>query len=136
MFNHANAKLPGGVDRWLRRLIVTPDMHRVHHSTLRAETSSNFGFNLPWWDHLFGTYRAQPARGHAGVTIGVDAFRSAAELRLDRLLAQPFRDTPGSYPLGRGPGASRPLRHPARKDRVHAAHPVGKGGGAGLQDVG
>jgi sterol desaturase/sphingolipid hydroxylase (fatty acid hydroxylase superfamily) len=101
MFNHANGRLPEWVDGWLRWLVVTPDMHRVHHSVAYNESSSNFGFNLPYWDRLFGTYRAQPAAGHAGMTIGVDAFRSPEELRLDRLLAQPFRDTPGAYPINR-----------------------------------
>jgi sterol desaturase/sphingolipid hydroxylase (fatty acid hydroxylase superfamily) len=64
LFNHSNIRLPAGVDRLLRLVVVTPDMHRVHHSAIRAETDSNFGFNLPWWDRLFGTYRAQPALGH------------------------------------------------------------------------
>ena len=99
MFNHANASLPARVDRWVRLLVVTPDVHRVHHSVRYEESSSNFGFNLPWWDRLFGTYRAQPAAGHEAMTIGVDAFRSAGELRLDRLLLQPLRDTPGRYPI-------------------------------------
>jgi len=99
LFNHANASLPGAVDRRLRWFVVTPDMHRVHHSVLYRESASNFGFNLPWWDRLFGTYRAQPAAGHDAMTIGVDAFRSAADLRLDRLLAQPLRETPGGYPI-------------------------------------
>jgi sterol desaturase/sphingolipid hydroxylase (fatty acid hydroxylase superfamily) len=90
MFNHANARLPESVDRWLRRLVVTPDMHRVHHSLVRRETNSNFGFNLPYWDRLFGTYRAQPAHGHAGMTIGLEAFRDPKEVRLDRMLLQPF----------------------------------------------
>ena len=71
---------------------MTPDMHRVHHSTLRAETDSNYGFNLPWSDRLFGTYRAQPAAGHDGMTIGLDIFRDPRELRLDRMLAQPLRE--------------------------------------------
>jgi len=101
MFNHANGRLPLGVDRWLRWLVVTPDMHRVHHSVRHDETNSNFGFNLPWWDRLFGTYRAQPAAGHAGMTIGLDAFRTPADLRLDRLLLQPLRDTAGGYATGR-----------------------------------
>jgi len=101
MFNHANASLPRAADRWLRWLLVTPDMHRVHHSVLYDETSSNFGFNLPWWDRLFGTYRREPRRGHDAMTLGVDAFRSAEDLRLDRLLIQPFRDTPGQYPINR-----------------------------------
>lgn len=95
MFNHANARLPGVVDRWLRWLVVTPDMHRVHHSIVRDETNSNFGFNLPCWDCLFGTYRAQPARGHAGMTVGLEAFRDATHLRLDRLLLQPVSGGPG-----------------------------------------
>ena len=69
-------------------------MHRVHHSILRRETDSNFGFNLPWWDRLFGTYRAQPEAGHDGMTIGIPAFRDPAELRIDRLLTQPFRNDP------------------------------------------
>src|SRR5574340_362534 len=88
MFNHANASLPASAERWVRRLVVTPDMHRVHHSVAYDESSSNFGFNLPWWDRLFGTYRAQPALGHDAMTIGVDAFRSAEDLRLDQLLVQ------------------------------------------------
>ena len=103
MFNHANARLPVVLDRWLRLLLVTPDMHRVHHSVVYNEANSNFGFNLPWWDRLFGTYRAQPAAGHEAMTIGVDAFRTPADLRLDRLLVQPFRNTPGGYALNRRP---------------------------------
>ena len=63
MFNHSNVRMPAAVDRIVRLLVVTPDMHRVHHSIVRTETNSNFGFNFPWWDRLFGTYRAQPARG-------------------------------------------------------------------------
>lgn len=90
MFNHANARLPVRLDRWLRRIVVTPDMHRVHHSIIRKETDSNFGFNLPWWDHLFGTYRDQPDEGHLGMTIGLERFRTARDLRVDRLLIQPF----------------------------------------------
>ena len=101
VFNHANARLPERLDRVLRRLVVTPDMHRVHHSIEYDESSSNFGFNLPWWDRLFGTYRAQPRLGHEAMTLGVDAFRSAQDLRLDRLLVQPLRDTPGQYPINR-----------------------------------
>jgi sterol desaturase/sphingolipid hydroxylase (fatty acid hydroxylase superfamily) len=101
MFNHANASVPERIERCLRWLIVTPDVHRVHHSVQYEESSSNFGFNLPWWDRLFGTYRAQPNMGHAAMTIGVDAFRSPDDLRLDRLLIQPLRDTPGQYPINR-----------------------------------
>lgn len=92
MFNHANLRLPERIDRGLRWLVVTPDMHRVHHSIVRQETDSNFGFNLPWWDRLFGTYRAQPAAGHEAMTIGIDRFRKPREQRLDRMLTQPFRD--------------------------------------------
>jgi sterol desaturase/sphingolipid hydroxylase (fatty acid hydroxylase superfamily) len=91
MFNHSNAAMPAWLDRLVRLVVVTPDMHRVHHSAVRAETDSNFGFNVPWWDWLFGTYRAEPAAGHDGVTIGLPIFRDPRELRLDRLLTQPFR---------------------------------------------
>jgi sterol desaturase/sphingolipid hydroxylase (fatty acid hydroxylase superfamily) len=107
MFNHANARLPLGLDRLLRWIVVTPDMHRVHHSAVYNETNSNFGFNLPWWDRLFGTYRAQPAAGHEAMTIGVDAFRTREDLRLDRLLVQPFRESPGGYSINRRPEPQR-----------------------------
>ncbi|HEX7063241.1 MAG TPA: sterol desaturase family protein, partial [Woeseiaceae bacterium] len=82
LFNHGNVRLPERLDRVLRLFLVTPDMHRVHHSIVRRETDSNFGFNLPWWDRLLGTYRAQPAAGHLGMTIGIEQFREARELRL------------------------------------------------------
>jgi len=101
MFNHGNVRLPAGLDRVLRWLVVTPEMHRVHHSILSRETNSNFGFNFPWWDRLFGTYRAQPQAGHEGMTIGIEQFRDPHELRLDRMLSQPFRDDDRTYPLGR-----------------------------------
>jgi len=101
MFNHGNVAIPLKVDRILRWFIVTPDMHRVHHSIIVRETDSNFGFNLPWWDRLFGTYRDQPAAGHDGMTIGIEQFREEAEQRLDRMLTQPFREDAGHYPLGR-----------------------------------
>jgi len=94
MFNHANVRLPALAERVLRWLVVTPDLHRVHHSVLRHETDSNFGFNLPWWDRLFGTYRPDPEAGHQGMTLGLDEFRDPKELRLDRLLTQPFRNDP------------------------------------------
>ncbi|MDI5985910.1 sterol desaturase family protein [Halomonas sp. M4R5S39] len=90
MFNHGNVRLPTRLDRWLRLFVVTPEMHRVHHSIVRRETDSNFGFNLPWWDRLFGTYRDQPAAGHLGMTLGIEDFREARDLRLDRMLIQPF----------------------------------------------
>jgi sterol desaturase/sphingolipid hydroxylase (fatty acid hydroxylase superfamily) len=92
MFNHANIAMPPRFDRVLRLIVVTPDMHRVHHSIVRTETDSNFGFNLPWWDRLFGTYRPKPAAGHDAMTIGLPIFRDPHELRLDRLLTQPFRN--------------------------------------------
>jgi sterol desaturase/sphingolipid hydroxylase (fatty acid hydroxylase superfamily) len=91
IFNHANVRLPASVDRLVRWLVVTPDMHRVHHSVLTPETNSNFGFNLPWWDRLFGTYRDQPTDGHEAMTVGVAELRHPSELRLDRMLTQPFR---------------------------------------------
>jgi sterol desaturase/sphingolipid hydroxylase (fatty acid hydroxylase superfamily) len=101
MFSHGNVRIPPMMERWLRWIVVTPEMHRVHHSINFNETSSNFGFNASWWDHLFGTYRAQPALGHIGMTIGVDAFRTADDLRIDRLLIQPLLDNPGAYPINR-----------------------------------
>jgi sterol desaturase/sphingolipid hydroxylase (fatty acid hydroxylase superfamily) len=101
MFNHSNIRIPFAFDRLLRWLVVTPDMHRVHHSIVSRETNSNFGFNLPWWDRLFGTYRAQPASGHDAMTIGIEQFREPRELGLDRMLLQPFQGDAGGYPLGR-----------------------------------
>jgi len=101
MFNHGNVFLPARLDRVLRGFVVTPDMHRVHHSVVPNETNSNFGFNLPWWDRLLGTYRAQPAAGHEGMTIGLDVFRDPKELRLDRMLLQPFIGPVGPYPINR-----------------------------------
>ncbi len=91
LFNHANIRLNPRLERVLRWIIVTPDMHRVHHSVERAETDSNFGFNLPWWDRLFGTYVPKPAAGFDQMTIGLHAFRDPVEQRLDRLVTQPFR---------------------------------------------
>ena len=100
MFNHANVDIPIAVDRWLRWLLVTPDMHRVHHSVTPRETNSNFGFNLPWWDRLFGTYRAQPEKGHTEMVIGLDRFRTVRDQRLDSMLVQPFVGDAGTYPIG------------------------------------
>lgn len=91
LFNHGNIRLPVGVDRVLRLIVVTPDMHRVHHSTNPREANSNFGFNLPWWDRLLGTYIDAPGRGHQGMQIGTDRFRTRRDLWLDKLLTQPFR---------------------------------------------
>ncbi len=100
MFNHGNVRLPERLDGLLRWIVVTPDMHRVHHSVVPRETNSNFGFNVPWWDRLFGTYRAQPAAGHQAMTIGIAQFRDPRELRLDRMLLQPLRGDVRNYPLG------------------------------------
>jgi len=100
MFNHSNVHIPERLDGVVRWFVVTPDMHRVHHSIVARETNSNFGFNLPWWDRLFGTYRAQPAAGHEAMKIGIEQFRDPRELRLDRMLLQPFRGDAGRYPLG------------------------------------
>lgn len=91
LFSHSNTRLPLALDRVLRLLLVTPDMHRVHHSVVPRETHSNFGFCLPWWDRLFGTYNDQPQAGHDAMSIGIPAFRAEEELRLDRMLLQPLR---------------------------------------------
>jgi sterol desaturase/sphingolipid hydroxylase (fatty acid hydroxylase superfamily) len=101
MFNHSNVRMPAWVDGVLRWVVVTPDMHRVHHSIVARETNSNFGFNLPWWDRLFGTYRAQPTAGHDAMIIGIEQFREPREQHLDRMLTQPFREDDRSYALGR-----------------------------------
>jgi sterol desaturase/sphingolipid hydroxylase (fatty acid hydroxylase superfamily) len=91
LFNHANVSLPAGADRVLRALLVTPDMHRVHHSILRRETDSNYGFNLSLWDRVFKTYVAQPAQGHDGMTIGIPDFRDLRQVDgLPGMLALPF----------------------------------------------
>ncbi len=91
MFNHSNVSLPKGLDRVLRWIVVTPDMHRVHHSVEDDETNSNFGFNLPWWDRLFGTYRAQPRAGHDDMIIGINTFRDTGHCTwLWGILALPF----------------------------------------------
>ena len=90
LFSHGNIRLPVGVDRLLRWVLVTPDMHRVHHSIVRSETDSNYGFNLSLWDRLFGTYRAHPAAGHQAMTIGLATFRRPGEQRLAQLLLQPL----------------------------------------------
>ncbi|MFW3615406.1 sterol desaturase family protein [Billgrantia antri] len=102
MFNHGNVRLPERLDRRLRLIVVTPDMHRVHHSIVRCETDSNFGFNLPWWDRLFGTYRDQPDAGHLNMTIGIAEFRDPRELRLDRMLIQPLLSPKSSSAIQSG----------------------------------
>lgn len=104
IFNHANVGLPKGLDRVLRSIVVTLDMHRVHHSVVPAETNSNFGFNVPWWDRLLGTYRAQPKAGHEGVTIGIEQFRTPRDLWLHRTRIQPLRGFTSGGALDTHPG--------------------------------
>ena len=104
IFNHGNVVLPSRLDRLLRLVVVTPDMHRVHHSVVPDETNSNFGFSLPWWDRLLGTYREQPAAGHADMTIGLEQFREPRLQWLWHLLVLPFTGAGGAYPLGRRHG--------------------------------
>ncbi|WP_447601350.1 sterol desaturase family protein [Nitrospira sp. Nam80] len=99
MFNHSNVWIPAAVERVLRRILVTPDMHRIHHSIVPHETNSNFGFNVPWWDWMFGTYREEPGQGQVGMTIGLDQFRDPRRLSLAGILALPFRTAPGPYPV-------------------------------------
>jgi sterol desaturase/sphingolipid hydroxylase (fatty acid hydroxylase superfamily) len=102
MFNHANVRLPLVLDRFLRLFIVTPDMHRVHHSVEDDETNSNFGFNLPWWDRLFGTYRDQPRAGHEAMTIGIRTFRDPGQCAgLAGMLAMPFVGEVRDYAINR-----------------------------------
>ncbi|MBI4400829.1 MAG: sterol desaturase family protein [Nitrospirae bacterium] len=101
MFNHGNVWMPPAADRFLRWVVVTPDMHRVHHSILPRETNTNFGFNLPWWDRLLGTYRGEPAHGQEGMALGLEQFRDPARLTLVGMLVLPFVGATGRYPLSR-----------------------------------
>jgi sterol desaturase/sphingolipid hydroxylase (fatty acid hydroxylase superfamily) len=102
MFNHGNIGLPATLDRVLRRVMVTPDMHRIHHSIEDDETNSNFGFNLPWWDRLFGTYRDQPRAGQLGMAIGIRDHADPREVsRLDGMLLLPFRGEIKDYAINR-----------------------------------
>jgi sterol desaturase/sphingolipid hydroxylase (fatty acid hydroxylase superfamily) len=124
LFNHGNVRLPARLDRLLRAVVVTPEMHRVHHSAIPAETNSNFGFNLPWWDYLLGTYRDQPALGHEGMTIGLSEFPD--ERRADRLhwmLLLPF------LPVGNTPAAgnARGRDRTAEEIEEPATHAPGSG---------
>jgi sterol desaturase/sphingolipid hydroxylase (fatty acid hydroxylase superfamily) len=122
LFNHANVRIPPAVDRVLRWFIVTPDMHRIHHSVHRAETDSNFGFALPWWDRLFGTYRAEPAAGHEQMTLGIGQFSEQRDFWLDRLLLNPFLDDCGSQIANRGEEADGYLidaHNQASEGRTH-----------------
>ena len=99
MFNHSNVYIAERIDRMLRWVTVTPDMHRIHHSIERIETNSNFGFNLSWWDRILGTYRKAPAAGQRAMVIGIEQFRAPREAWLDRMLLQPFRGEPVGYPF-------------------------------------
>lgn len=102
MFNHGNVRLPKGLDRVLRWFLVTPDMHRVHHSVEDNEANSNFGFSLPWWDRLFGTYRDQPRAGHEGMTIGIHKYRDPKQVsQLPGMLALPFIGKISGYAINR-----------------------------------
>ena len=104
MFSHANARLPLAIDRVLRWMVVTPDMHRVHHSVVSNETNSNFGFNLSLWDRLLGTYRAQPCEGHLGMVIGIQDYRDPRQVtRLAGILALPFKGTVTGYAINSRP---------------------------------
>jgi sterol desaturase/sphingolipid hydroxylase (fatty acid hydroxylase superfamily) len=100
IFNHGNVRIPRGIDRWLRWIVVTPDMHRVHHSVEISESNSNFGFNLPWWDHFFGTYTAQPRAGHLGMKIGVEHLQKPEASGLVSLIGMPFTAPTGGYAIG------------------------------------
>ena len=98
MFNHANFKIPHRIDQFLRLLIVTPDMHRIHHSTERDATDSNYGFNLSIWDRLFATYTHVLRRGDEGIEIGLKEWRDEAPSGLLWSLALPFRSPPANTP--------------------------------------
>ena len=102
MFNHSNVRMPRTLDRALRSIIVTPDMHRIHHSIQDHETNSNFGFNLSWWDRLFGTYRDQPEHGHRKMNIGIRDFRQPRQVdRLWGMLTIPFMGKVSRYAINR-----------------------------------
>jgi sterol desaturase/sphingolipid hydroxylase (fatty acid hydroxylase superfamily) len=102
LFNHSNVAIAPAADALMRLLICTPDMHRVHHSIVVRETNSNFGFLVPWWDRLLGTYRSEPAAGQLGMTIGLERFRDAQELGLIQMVMQPWRKASLEYPINRG----------------------------------
>lgn len=107
MFNHSNVRIPAGLDLVLRWMLVTPDMHRIHHSVLPRETNSNFGFNLPWWDRLLGTYQHAPIHGQTEMTIGLEQFRDPRCLTLIGILTLPFWGDPGRYAFKRRAEAGR-----------------------------
>ncbi len=98
MFNHSNVRIPKQVDRMLRWIVVTPDMHRIHHSVIPRETNRNFGFNLPWWDRVLGTYLSEPSKGHEHMTIGLEQYRDPTRLTWIGLVALPFVGEIGKYP--------------------------------------
>ncbi len=98
MFNHSNVCIPVQVDRMLRWIVVTPDMHRIHHSVIPRETNRNFGFNLPWWDRVLGTYLSDPSKGHEQMTIGLEQYRDSTRLTWLGLVALPFVGEIGKYP--------------------------------------
>ena len=109
MFNHSNVRMPEWLDRLLRLIVVTPEMHRVHHSVIRQETNSNFGFNLPWWDRLLGTYRSQPRDGHIAMTIGLAELRDEQRVdRLPKMLLLPFWTSKRGYAIGGDDGFDDP----------------------------
>jgi sterol desaturase/sphingolipid hydroxylase (fatty acid hydroxylase superfamily) len=117
LFNHANLRLLPWLDRVLRLVVVTPDMHRVHHSAWGVETNTNFGFTFPCWDHLCGTYRAQPAAGHEAMTVGLTCFRDPRYLRLDTTLLQPLLDGDGSQAsVSDRPQNEPPMRSLTQRD--------------------
>ncbi len=97
-FNHGNVRLSPRTERAVRQLLITPDLHRIHHSRRRCETDSNFGFSVPWWDWLFGTYLATPDSGQEGLQIGLDELRDPMRLRFIDLLKVPFQSNPKSPP--------------------------------------
>ena len=102
MFNHSNIRLPSSLDKFIRLFIVTPDMHRVHHSIYDHEANSNFGFCIPWWDRLFGTYKAQPDDGHKGMTIGIHTYREPHQVSwITGMLLLPFKGKVSGYAINR-----------------------------------
>jgi sterol desaturase/sphingolipid hydroxylase (fatty acid hydroxylase superfamily) len=101
MFNHSNINIPAAIDRLIRLFLVTPDMHRVHHSVVIRETNSNYGFAFPWWDRIFGTYQDQPIKGHNGLVIGLSQFRDLNKQTPLQLLLMPFSGDPGRVPINR-----------------------------------
>jgi sterol desaturase/sphingolipid hydroxylase (fatty acid hydroxylase superfamily) len=106
VFNHGNLAIPATIDRLLRRFVVTPDMHRIHHSAIVHESNSNFSNLMPWWDHLFSTYRDQPQLGHESMHLGLEEARTARDVTLWKLLAMPFvpaKRSPASANAGTQP---------------------------------